>query len=83
MNKEVLGVRRRALEEEYFAKVNRALIARIREAEASVSEFADANSKAAGEGLLKPERSGAVCRLSTKRARGRTHDCASRLEQSW
>lgn len=33
MDKEFLGDRRRALEEEYFAKLNRALLERLRAAE--------------------------------------------------
>jgi len=35
MNKEFLGERRSALEEEYFAKLNRSLIERLRVAEAA------------------------------------------------
>ena len=40
MDKEFLGHRRRALEEEYFAKLNRALLDKLRAADA-----ADAKSK--------------------------------------
>jgi len=41
MNKEFLGERRWVLEEEYFAKLNRALLDRLRAADAT-------NAKAAG-----------------------------------
>ena len=38
MKKEFLGERRRALEEEYFAKLNRALLERLRAAKAADGE---------------------------------------------
>ncbi len=41
MNKEFLGDRRRALEEEYFAKLNRALRDKLRAAEAAAVESHD------------------------------------------
>lgn len=50
MNKEFLGDRRRALEEEYFSKLNRALLERIRSARAAEANEVDAkalNAKAA------------------------------------
>ena len=42
MDKEFLSERRRALEEEYFAKLNRALLKRLRAAEAANEEMSDA-----------------------------------------
>lgn len=42
MNNEFLGDRRRALEEEYFAKLNRALLERLRAAEAAEAKAGDA-----------------------------------------
>ena len=50
MNKEFLGERRRALEEEYFAKLNRALIERLRAAEAADGKVGDAHGR--GEGPI-------------------------------
>src|SRR5512146_2086227 len=43
MDKEFLGERRRALEEEYFARLNRALLDRLRAAEAADAESNDAH----------------------------------------
>ncbi len=48
MNNEFLGDRRRALEEEYFAKLNRALLERLR-----ASEGADAKAGEAKAGDAK------------------------------
>jgi hypothetical protein len=45
MDKEFLGDRRRALEEEYFAKLNRALLERLRAAEAANGEAGDAHER--------------------------------------
>jgi hypothetical protein len=44
MNKEFLGDRRRALEEEYFAKLNRTLLDRLRAGEAADVKSDDAAS---------------------------------------
>ena len=57
MNNEFLGERRRALEEEYFAKLNRALVERLRAAGASRAKAGDAHGRnevdeAASSGLL-------------------------------
>jgi len=41
MDKEFMGERRRALEEEYFAGLNRALIDRLRAAEAASAKSGD------------------------------------------
>jgi hypothetical protein len=49
MDTEFLGDRRRALEEEYFAKLNRALLERLRAREAGrYSEFLDGDAFPAG-----------------------------------
>jgi hypothetical protein len=45
MDKEFLGERRRALEEKYFAKLNYALLKRLRAAEAANSEAGDAHER--------------------------------------
>ena len=42
MDKEFMGERRRALEEEYFVKLNRVLIDRLRAAEAARGKSGDA-----------------------------------------
>lgn len=44
MNKEFLGDRRRALEEEYFAKLDRALLERLRAAEAANAHVGEVNA---------------------------------------
>lgn len=50
MNSEFLGNRRRALEEEYFAKRNRALLERLRAAEAAGAKADDAKGDNANPG---------------------------------
>ena len=44
MNNEFLGDRRRALEEEYFAKLNRALLERLRASEAADPKAGEAKA---------------------------------------
>ena len=50
MNNEFLGDRRRALEEKYFAKRNRALLERLRAAEAAGAKADDAKGDNANPG---------------------------------
>ena len=49
MNNEFLGDRRRALEEEYFAKLNRALLERLRAAQAADARAGDVDGPSAGD----------------------------------
>lgn len=56
MNKEFLGERRRALEEKYFAKLNRVLIERLRAAAAADGKVGDVHGRGKDDEDASPRR---------------------------
>ena len=56
MNKEFLGERRRGLEEKYFAKLNRALIERLRAAQVADGKVGDAHGRGEDDEDASPSR---------------------------
>ena len=70
MDKEFLGQRRRALEEEYFAKLNRALLERLRAIEAPDAKVGPAYERADSDASLDQGFDGAPLTFATARSRG-------------